>query len=70
MTVHGGHLLIQRVRSSRPVAHVAEEIGVSRATAHGWVGRWCTEGDTGLFDRPSRPHIPTSARRGESLQSP
>ncbi|MEU9530032.1 leucine zipper domain-containing protein, partial [Streptomyces sp. NPDC048210] len=29
LTVHGRRLLIQRVRSGRPVAHVAEEMGIS-----------------------------------------
>ncbi|WP_406369922.1 IS481 family transposase [Streptomyces sp. NBC_01550] len=56
LTVHGRRLLIQRVRSGRPVAHVAEEMGISRATAHKWVRRWRAEGDPGLFDRSSRPH--------------
>lgn len=56
LTVHGRRLLIQRVRSGRPVAHVAEEMGISRATAHKWVRRWRTEGDPGWFDRSSRPH--------------
>ncbi|MFD9749138.1 IS481 family transposase [[Kitasatospora] papulosa] len=55
LTVHGRRLLIQRVRSGRPVAHVAEEIWISRATAHKWVRRWQAEGDPGLFDRSSRP---------------
>ena len=56
LTVHGRRLLIHRVRSGRPVAHVAEEMGISRATAHKWVRRWRAEGDPGLFDRSSRPH--------------
>ncbi|MFJ1860888.1 IS481 family transposase [Streptomyces anulatus] len=56
LTVHGRRLLIQRVCSGRPVAHVAEEMGISRATAHKWVRRWQAEGDPGLFDRSSRPH--------------
>ncbi|MGI5041743.1 helix-turn-helix domain-containing protein, partial [Streptomyces sp. JAC128] len=54
LTVHGRRLLIQRVRSGRPVAHVAEEMGIARATAHKWVRRWKAEGDPGLLDRPSR----------------
>ncbi|THA24052.1 IS481 family transposase [Streptomyces sp. RKND-216] len=45
-----------RVRSGRPVAHVAAEMGISRATAHKWVHRWRAEGEPGLCDRPSRPH--------------
>ncbi|MDF9815147.1 IS481 family transposase [Streptomyces sp. SPB162] len=56
LTVFGRRLLIERVRSGRPVAHVAAEMGISRATAHKWVRRWRAEGDAGLFDRSSRPH--------------
>ncbi|WP_037840419.1 IS481 family transposase, partial [Streptomyces sp. NRRL S-1813] len=55
LTVYGRRLLIDRVRAGRPVAHVADEMGISRATAYKWVRRWRTEGDTGLFDRTSRP---------------
>jgi transposase len=50
------HLLVQRVLSGRPVAHVAAEMGVSRATAHKWVRRFREEGLPGLADRSSRPH--------------
>ncbi|KAB8156697.1 IS481 family transposase, partial [Streptomyces sp. 3MP-14] len=56
LTVHGRRLLVERVCSGRPVAHVAAEMGVSRATAHKWVRRWRAEGEAGLADRPSRPH--------------
>ena len=43
-----------------PVAHVAEAMGVSRQCAHRWVARFDAEGDSGLFDRSSRPHrMPT-----------
>ncbi|WP_344380159.1 IS481 family transposase, partial [Streptomyces mauvecolor] len=55
LTIHGRRLLVERVRSGRPVAHVAAEMGISRPTAHKWVRRWKTEGDAGLADRPSRP---------------
>ncbi|WP_327686388.1 IS481 family transposase [Streptomyces sp. NBC_00467] len=55
LTVYGRRLLIDRVRAGRPVAHVADEMGISRATAYKWVRRWRTEGDTGQFDRTSRP---------------
>jgi transposase InsO family protein len=55
LTVHGRRILIERVRSGRPVAHVAAEMGISRTTAHKWVRRFATEGDAGLHDRPSRP---------------
>ncbi|MEZ0070669.1 transposase InsO family protein, partial [Streptacidiphilus sp. MAP12-20] len=56
LTVFGRRLLIERVQAGRPVAHVAAEMGVSRATAHKWVRRWREEGEAGLEDRPSRPH--------------
>ncbi|MEJ8653010.1 IS481 family transposase [Streptomyces sp. MS1.AVA.3] len=55
LTVFGRRLLVDRVRSGRPVAHVAAEMGVSRITAHKWVRRWRTEGEAGLHDRSSRP---------------
>src|SRR6266511_329439 len=42
--------------AGRPVAHVAAEMGISRATAYKWWARWRTEGDRGLWDRSSRPH--------------
>jgi len=56
LTVFGRRLLVERVLSGRPVAHVAAEMGVSRPTAHKWVRRWREEGDAGLHDRSSRPH--------------
>ncbi|MFJ3106065.1 helix-turn-helix domain-containing protein, partial [Streptomyces sp. NPDC086835] len=40
LTVHGRRLLVDRVRSGRPVAHVAAEMGISRTTAHKWVRRF------------------------------
>ena len=55
LTVFGRRLLVERVCSGRPVAHVAAEMGVSRATAHKWMHRWRTEGEAGLADRSSRP---------------
>ena len=55
LTVHGRRLLVQRVDAGRPVAHVAAEMGISRATAYKWVNRWRAEGEPGLADRPSRP---------------
>ena len=55
LTVFGRRLLVERVCSGRPVAHVAAEMGISRATAHKWLRRWRAEGDAGLHDRSSRP---------------
>ncbi|WP_328296787.1 IS481 family transposase [Streptomyces sp. NBC_00435] len=55
LTVFGRRLLVERVRSGRPVAHVAAEMGISRATAHKWMRRWRAEGEAGLHNRSSRP---------------
>jgi hypothetical protein len=54
LTVHGRQLLVDRVSSGRPVAHVAKEVGVSRQCAHRWVARYAAEGEAGLQDRSSR----------------
>ena len=56
LTPHGRRLLIDRVTAGRPVAHVAAELGISRATGHKWVRRHRQHGDAGLHDRSSRPH--------------
>ena len=55
LTVHGRRLLVERVRVGRPVAHVAAEMSISRATAHKRIRRWRAEGEQGLHDRSSRP---------------
>ncbi|KPC64657.1 IS481 family transposase [Streptomyces chattanoogensis] len=56
LTVFGRRLLVDRVRSGRPIAHVAAEMGISRTTAHKWLRRFVAEGEPGLRDRSSRPH--------------
>jgi transposase len=57
LTVHGRRLLIQRVVTERrPVAHVVQELGCSRATGYKWLARWRAHGDAGLADRPSTAH--------------
>lgn len=50
----GRLILVQRVLSGRPAAHVAKELGVSRQCVHRWVTRFRTLGAEGLVDRPSR----------------
>ena len=55
LTVFGRQLLVARVEAGWPAAHVAEQLGISRATAYKWVNRHRTEGDAGLEDRSSRP---------------
>ena len=56
LTFHGRRLLVTRVESGMPVAHVAKAMGVSRQCAHRWVARFAAEGEAGLHDRSSRPH--------------
>jgi transposase InsO family protein len=60
LSVYGRWLLVQRVMSGRPVAHVAAELGVSRATGYKWWRRWCEEGHAGLHSRSSRPRTSPS----------
>ena len=57
----GRLILVRRVLSGRPVAHVAKELGVSRQCAHRWVTRFREEGMAGLRDRSSRPQNSPSA---------
>ena len=54
LTVEGRRRLIERCRT-RPIAHVAAEMGISRACASKWVNRWRRYGDLGLHDRSSAP---------------
>ena len=65
LTVFGRQLLVQRVEIlGKPVAMVAIELGISRATAYKWLRRYRTEGPSGLADRSSRPqHSPRSLPR-------
>jgi transposase InsO family protein len=55
LTVWGRTELCRRIEAGRPVAHVADEMGVSRASAYKWWRRWVEEGPAGLEDRSSRP---------------
>jgi transposase len=55
LTVEGRRRLVDRCRT-RPIAHVAAEMGISRATASKWVNRYRHYGELGLLDRASTPH--------------
>ena len=57
LTHFGRLLLVQRITElGWPAAQAAESLGVSRATAYKWLGRYRTHGQAGLADRSSRPH--------------
>ena len=56
LTVFSRQLLVHRVTVlGKPVAMVAHELGVSRATGYKWLRRYRAEGAAGLMDRSSRP---------------
>lgn len=55
LTPVGRLILVRRIAQGRPAAHVAGEMGVSRATAYKWWHRYVHEGEAGLHDRSSRP---------------
>ena len=55
LTPLGRRTLIERIQQGRPVAHVADEMGISRACAYKWWKRFRCEGWRGLEDRSSRP---------------
>jgi transposase InsO family protein len=60
LTVHGRRLIVQRHQAGWPKAHIAAAMGVSRKCVAAWVDRFAAEGETGLYDRSSRPHrMPT-----------
>jgi transposase InsO family protein len=55
LSYEGRLRLVQRCQR-RPIAHVAAEMGISRACASKWVNRWRRHGELGLIDRSSTPH--------------
>ena len=58
--VFARRLIVERVAAGWPAAHVAEQLGVSRATVYKWLRRYAEGGDAALADRSSRPiRMPT-----------
>ncbi|MCV7303660.1 IS481 family transposase [Mycobacterium barrassiae] len=49
-------LIVERVAAGWPPAHVAEQLGISRATVYKWLRRYAEGGEAALADRSSRPH--------------
>lgn len=64
LTPEGRMRLVMRCRT-RPIAHVAAEMGISRATASKWVNRYRKFGELGLVDRSSAPHGQPTATSGD-----
>lgn len=63
LTPEGRKRLVERCRT-RPIAHVAAETGISRATASKWVNRYKQFGELGLLDRSSVPARQPTATPG------
>ena len=60
LTPQGRYRLVMRVQAGRPIAHVAAEAGIARATLSKWVARYRQGGISELEDRSSAPfHRPT-----------
>jgi transposase InsO family protein len=55
LSIEGRRRLVARCQT-RPIAHAAAEMGISRQCASKWVNRWRRHGEAGLLDRPSVPH--------------
>ncbi|GAB1333331.1 hypothetical protein ACE1SV_76700 [Streptomyces sennicomposti] len=64
--MEGRRRLVDRCRT-RPIAHVAAEMGISRACASKWVNRYRRHGELGLEDRSSAPHHQPTATPSEIL---
>jgi transposase InsO family protein len=66
LTVEGRYRLVQRCQT-RPIAHVAAEMGLSRQCASKWVNRFRRFGELGLLDRSSVPHRSPTATPAETI---
>ena len=57
LTPTGRRILVERVLSGRPIAHVAKEMGISRTCAHRWTSHCRAHGGTALRTAvPDRSH--------------
>ncbi|SDS02496.1 leucine-zipper of insertion element IS481 [Brevibacterium sandarakinum] len=67
LSFEGRRRLIERCKT-RPIAHVAAEMGISRACASKWVNRWRTHGEIGLLDEPWSDPMPRGRGAGVAVQ--
>lgn len=51
--------------STRPIAHVSAEMGMSRACTSEWVNRYRSHGELSLLDRSSTPHRQPTATEAD-----
>ena len=63
LSVEGRRRLVARC-ADRPIAHVAAEMGISRACASKWVNRFRMFGEVGREDRASTPAPPAHSNCG------
>jgi leucine-zipper of insertion element IS481 len=59
LTPEGRRRLCKRIDAGRPLAHVADEGGISRATLTKWYKRWLLHGDPGVKDHAISPVVIT-----------
>lgn len=67
LSAEGRRRLVERCRT-RPIAHVAAEMGISRACASKWLNRYRRYGDIGLLDRSSTPRRQPTATPPEVVE--
>ncbi|WP_166352562.1 IS481 family transposase [Phytoactinopolyspora limicola] len=67
LTPEGRRRLVERCRT-RPIAHVAAEMGISRAAASKWVNRSKQFGELGLIDHSSAPARQPTATPGQLVK--
>lgn len=68
LSVEGRRRLVHRCQT-RPIAHVAAEMGRSRACASKWVNRFRRYGELGLHDRSSAPHRQPTATAAPTVEA-
>ncbi|UUY02999.1 helix-turn-helix domain-containing protein [Svornostia abyssi] len=65
----GRRLLVDRVeRDGWTVQAASESLGISSRTASKWLARYRSEGETGLLDRSSAPHVVANRSSPETEQ--
>ncbi len=68
LSVEGRRRLVHRCRT-RPIAHVAAEMGISRSCASKWVNRFRRYGELGLHDRSWAPHRQPTATAAPTVET-